>query len=93
MFSDKSALQGEIVPAEPTHHEFSEGGHLTFETLLAIIILLIYTISAPLFETIHFHYMHESGVIMLLGTGITLIAMVYNPQVSCILKRPILPTV
>ena len=83
MFSDTSAHNNQPSSNTPhqNHQEFSEGGHLTFETLLAIIILLIYTISAPLFETIHFHYMHESGVIMLLGLAITLVAMVYNPEV------------
>ena len=86
MFSDKSALHNQPSSTTPQdHQEFSEGGHLTFETLLAIIILLIYTISAPLFETIHFHYMHESGVIMLLGLAITLVAMVYNPEVNKII--------
>ena len=87
MFSDTNALHNSNSTAEPAaHEEFSEGGHLTFEVLLAIIILLIYTISAPLFETIHFHYMHESGVIMLLGLAITLAAMIYNPQVIFMLK-------
>ena len=82
MFSDTNALHNQpSANTSQNQQEFSEGGHLTFETLLAIIILLIYTISAPLFETIHFHYMHESGVIMLLGLAITLVAMVYNPQV------------
>jgi hypothetical protein len=81
MFSDINTLHNQPTQSPPDHQEFSEGGHLTFETLLAIIILLIYTISAPLFETIHFHYMHESGVIMLLGLAITLVAMVYNPEV------------
>lgn len=81
MFSDINTLHNQPTPSPQDHQEFSEGGHLTFEVLLAIIILLIYTISAPLFETIHFHYMHESGVIMLLGLAITLVAMVYNPEV------------
>jgi hypothetical protein len=60
----------------------SESGSLSLETLIAIIILLIYTISAPLFEKIHFHYMHESGMCMIIGVIITLLAMVLSPQVN-----------
>jgi hypothetical protein len=60
----------------------SSSGHLTLETLLAILILLVYTISAPLFEKYHFHYMHESGVCMLIGVVLTLIAMIINPEVK-----------
>jgi hypothetical protein len=60
----------------------TEGGHLSLETLIAIIILLIYTISAPLFEKYHFHYMHESGMCMLLGACITLLAMIISPDVN-----------
>ncbi len=59
----------------------SGSGQLSLETLIAIIILLIYTISAPLFEKIHFHYMHESGICMIIGVVITLIAMVLSPEV------------
>ena len=46
--------------------------HLSLQVLLAIILLVLYVIAAPIFEKIHFHYMHESGVVMLLGIGITL---------------------
>ena len=46
--------------------------HLSLQVLLAIILLVLYIIAAPIFEKIHFHYMHESGVVMLLGIGITL---------------------
>jgi hypothetical protein len=56
--------------------------HLTLETLLAILILLLYTVSTPLFEKYHFHYMHESGLCMLIGIGITLIVMVISPEVK-----------
>lgn len=56
--------------------------HLSLETLIAILILLFYTISAPLFEKFHFHYMHESGMCMLIGVAVTLIAMVISPHVK-----------
>jgi hypothetical protein len=61
----------------------SEGkGHLSLETLLAILILLFYTVSAPIFEKIHFHYMHESGMCMIIGVVITLVAYLFSPDVS-----------
>ena len=46
--------------------------HLSLQVLLAVILLVLYVIAAPIFEKIHFHYMHESGVVMLLGIAITL---------------------
>jgi hypothetical protein len=54
---------------------------LPLETLLAILILLFYTISAPLFEKYHFHYMHESGLCMIIGIIITALAMIISPEV------------
>ena len=62
------------------------GSQLPLETLIAILILLFYTISAPLFEKYHFHYMHESGLCMLIGIGITLVAIAINPEVNIINK-------
>ena len=55
--------------------------HLTLETLLAILILLFYTVSIPLFEKYHFHYMHESGLCMLIGIVVTIVVMLINPEV------------
>ena len=57
-------------------------GFLSLQTLIAILIILIYTIAAPLFEKYHFHYMHESGVCMIIGVVVTLFAMVINPHVD-----------
>ena len=48
-----------------------ENAFLSLQTLIAIIMLLMYTIAAPLFEKYHFHYMHESGVCMIIGVIIT----------------------
>ena len=45
--------------------------NLNLDTLIAIIILVIYTVAAPIFEKIHFHYMHESGLCMIIGVLIT----------------------
>ena len=56
--------------------------HLSLQVLLAIILLVLYVIAAPIFEKIHFHYMHESGVIMLLGIGITLAFKFFIPSLD-----------
>ena len=45
--------------------------NLNLDTLIAIIILVIYTVAAPIFDKIHFHYMHESGLCMIIGVIIT----------------------
>ncbi len=45
--------------------------NLNLDTLIAIIILVIYTVAAPIFDKIHFHYMHESGLCMIIGVLIT----------------------
>jgi hypothetical protein len=55
--------------------------HLTLETLLAILILLFYTVSVPLFEKYHFHYMHESGLCMVIGIVVTIVVMLISPEV------------
>jgi len=56
-------------------------GHLSRETLLAILILLFYTVSAPLFHKYHFHYMHESGICMIVGLVLSFIAKIVSPDV------------
>jgi len=58
-------------------HEF-----LSAKTLIAIVILVVHTISAPIFEKLHFHYLHESGISMLLGMIVGLVALVINPTVN-----------
>ena len=60
-----------------------EGGDdLNLVTLLAIIILMIYTVAAPIFEKIHFHYMHESGLCMIIGVIVSLIAIFFDPHTN-----------
>ena len=60
-----------------------EGGdNLNLVTLLAIIILMIYTVAAPIFEKIHFHYMHESGLCMIIGVIVSLIAIFFDPHTN-----------
>jgi hypothetical protein len=72
-----------------SHETQQSHGFLSLQTLVAICILLIYTIAAPLFEKYHFHYMHESGVCMIIGVIVTIIAMIINPHVMLFLLSPI----
>ena len=57
-------------------------GHLSLQVLLAVILLVLYVIAAPIFEKVHFHYMHESGVVMLLGIAITLSFKFFIPSLD-----------
>ena len=59
-----------------------ESEHLSLQVLLAVILLVLYIIAAPVFEKIHFHYMHESGVVMLRGIGITLMFKLFIPSLD-----------
>jgi hypothetical protein len=45
-------------------------------------LLMVFIVCGPIFEKIHFHYAHESGVVMLLGILATLIMNYINPEVS-----------
>lgn len=54
--------------------------HLTLEVLIAILVLILYTIAAPIFEKYHFHYIHESGLVMLLGILITILIKIISPS-------------
>ena len=62
--------------------EEESGDDLNLVTLLAIIRLMIYTVAAPIFEKIHFHYMHESGLCMIIGVIVSLIAIFFDPHTN-----------
>ena len=62
--------------------EEESGDDLNLVTLLAIIILMIYTVAAPIFEKIHFHYMHESGLCMIIGVIVSLVAIFFDPHTN-----------
>ena len=47
---------------------------LSYKGVVAIIILIFYTIAAPIFQKFNFHYLHESGICMIVGTLIALIS-------------------
>jgi hypothetical protein len=68
---------GEAANASDEH-----GGFLSVKTLIAILILVIYTIATPIFHKINFHYIHESGICMILGCLVGVIAMLVNPSVT-----------
>lgn len=60
-------------------------GHSSFlsaKTLIAIVLLLIYTIASPIFEKFNFHYIHESGISMILGFLVGLIGNAVSPNES-----------
>ncbi|MCQ2817949.1 MAG: cation:proton antiporter [archaeon] len=58
----------------------AEEEHLTLPILIAVLVLVIYTIAAPIFEKYNFHYIHESGLVMLLGILITLLIKIFSPS-------------
>ena len=68
---------------EKTPHTISSEPEkfLSAKSLIVIVIILIHTIAAPIFEKLHFHYIHESGISMLLGMIVGLLAFVINPTV------------
>jgi hypothetical protein len=54
---------------------------LSAQTLIAILLLLVYTVASPIFEKLNFHYMHESGISMILGLLVAGIATLIKPEV------------
>lgn len=52
---------------------------LVLGTLITLIILILFTLSAPVFEKFHFHYMHESGLCMLIGLAFACINYFFAP--------------
>ena len=61
-----------IHPEQPTNNSISST--LSYKGVVAIIILIFYTIAAPIFQKFNFHYLHESGICMIVGTLIALIS-------------------
>ena len=55
---------------------------LSFKTLIAVFILFLYTISAPIFEKLNVKYIHESGMSMIIGVTVTIVAIIINPDVN-----------
>ena len=64
--------QAPETPKQSTNHSISST--LSYKGVVAIIILIFYTIAAPIFQKFNFHYLHESGICMIVGTLIALIS-------------------
>ena len=61
----------------------SVSSSLSYKGVVAIVILIFYTIAAPIFQKLNFHYLHESGICMIVGTLIALLSKyVINPNDS-----------
>ena len=60
------------TPNQSTNHSISST--LSYKGVVALIILIFYTIAAPIFQKFNFHYLHESGICMIVGTIIALIS-------------------
>lgn len=52
---------------------------LSIKAVVFIIILIIYTITTPILTKLHFHYIHQSGICMLLGLIIGFVAQYTHP--------------
>ena len=65
----------EEEPYNPNQHgKSSVSSTLSYKGVVAIIILIFYTIAAPIFQKFNFHYLHESGICMIVGTLIALVS-------------------
>ena len=65
----------EEEPYNPNQHaKNSLSSTLSYKGVVAIIILIFYTIAAPIFQKFNFHYLHESGICMIVGTLIALVS-------------------
>ena len=59
---------------DTTKKSTSVSSSLSYKGVVAIIILIFYTVAAPIFQKFNFHYLHESGICMLVGTIIALLS-------------------
>ena len=77
LVSNSAGEQNILEPAQ-TVKEITRH-NLNFKTLIAIILLLIYIISAPIFLKLKFYFLHQSGLCMLLGMIISLLTHFITP--------------
>ena len=67
-----------LIEEEPVNSnqssKHSVSDTLSYKGVVAIIILIFYTIAAPIFQKFNFHYLHESGICMIVGTLIALVS-------------------
>ena len=69
----KNLIEEETI-GESQSSKNSLSSTLSYKGVVAIIILIFYTIAAPIFQKFNFHYLHESGICMIVGTIIALIS-------------------
>ena len=69
----KNLIEEESI-GESQSSKNSLSSTLSYKGVVAIIILIFYTIAAPIFQKFNFHYLHESGICMIVGTIIALIS-------------------
>ena len=62
-----------------TNYHILEHENLTFKSLIALTLLLIYIIGGSIFSKLNIYYIHESGVCMILGMIISTIAYFFTP--------------
>ena len=70
--------QNKTIEPAPTVKEINRN-NLNFKVLIAILLLLIYIVSAPIFLKLKFYLLHQSGLCMLLGMLISLITRFITP--------------
>jgi len=58
----------------------------SLSTLVLVVILILYTISEPLFHKYNFHYVHQTGICMMVGVLVTFLASIINPEVNKCIK-------
>ena len=78
LVASSSAKTTPIVEPTPTVKEIIKH-NMNFKTLIAILLLLVYIISAPIFVKIKFYLIHQSGLCMILGMIISLITHFITP--------------
>jgi len=57
---------------------------LSLSSLILIVILIFYTILAPLFHKYRFHYFHESGICMIIGVIVSIVVSMIDEEVILI---------
>jgi hypothetical protein len=45
----------------------AEEKSFSLEVMIFIAIIVFYVVASPLFEKYHFHYVHETGLAMIIG--------------------------
>lgn len=52
---------------------------LGISTIITLLVMIVFTLSASVFEKLHFHYLHESGMCMIIGLVFSCLNYFYNP--------------